>query len=89
MNNRLRSVTFAFHWPLGRIANAIVERDRSRFARSILKWAVMSVPATFTNAMLRYLEGTMSLAFRRRLVTLAHRKYMSNEVYYQVLIAHF
>eukprot|EP00667_Euglena_gracilis_P002819 EG_transcript_2824 len=69
----------------GMIGMAIVDRSAEAFARNMLKWLAVAIPATFTNAMLRYLEGLMALAFRRRLVTLAHERYMSDDIYYQVI----
>ena len=62
----------------------IVSRRPRAFAAELAKWFAVAVPATFLNSMIRYLESTLSLAFRTRLSKHAYARYMGEDAYYRV-----
>ncbi|KAH7637155.1 abc transporter sub-family d-like protein [Dermatophagoides farinae] len=68
----------------GRVVKHIVKRDLQQFTASMTKWLLISVPATFLNSLIRYLESKLALAFRSRLVSYACGLYFNNETYYAV-----
>lgn len=41
----------------GHIVGHLVNKDAKEFGRSILWWLVIAVPATYTNAMIKFLES--------------------------------
>lgn len=68
----------------GRVVKYIVRRDLQQFTTLMCKWLLISVPATFLNSLIRYLESKLSLSFRSRLVNYAYGLYFNNETYYSV-----
>ncbi|XP_027203484.2 ATP-binding cassette sub-family D member 2-like [Dermatophagoides pteronyssinus] len=68
----------------GSVVKHIVKRDLQQFTQSMTKWLLISVPATFLNSLIRYLESKLSLSFRSRLVNYAYGLYFNNETYYTV-----
>lgn len=44
----------------------------------------VAVPATYTNSMLSYMQSKLSIAFRTRLTTYIHERYLNNAMYYQI-----
>lgn len=48
----------------GAIVKFIVRKDVKQFTLVLLKWFGISIPATFVNSMIRFLESKLSLAFR-------------------------
>ncbi|KAF7491071.1 ATP-binding cassette sub-family D member 2 [Sarcoptes scabiei] len=68
----------------GRVVKYIVRRDLQQFSYSMLRWILISLPATFLNSLIRFLESKLALAFRSRLVSYAYGLYFQNETYYSV-----
>ena len=68
----------------GRIVKSIVERKVSAFLRLCVSWVLISLPATFINSLLRFLESKLALAIRTRLVDYAYSLYFKNQTYYRV-----
>eukprot|EP01006_Ploeotia_vitrea_P032930 TRINITY_DN65114_c0_g1_i2.p1 TRINITY_DN65114_c0_g1~~TRINITY_DN65114_c0_g1_i2.p1 ORF type:complete len:564 (-),score=300.40 TRINITY_DN65114_c0_g1_i2:70-1761(-) len=54
------------------------------FWRGIAYWLMISVPATYINSMIRYLQSKISIAFRTRLVHRAHDMYLKGDTFYAI-----
>lgn len=68
----------------GRMVVSIVQKKPKLFAWNILQWLLMSVPATFINSLIRFLESHLALTLRSELVDHLYKKYFSHQVYYKV-----
>lgn len=44
---------------------------------------LIALPATYTNSMLGYLQGKLTIAFRTRLTTHLHNQYLTNMTFYK------
>jgi ATP-binding cassette subfamily D (ALD) long-chain fatty acid import protein len=45
---------------------------------------LVAIPATYTNSMLTYLQGKLSIGFRSRLTSYLHERYLKNMTFYKV-----
>ncbi|KAI8915683.1 ABC transporter transmembrane region 2-domain-containing protein [Gorgonomyces haynaldii] len=68
----------------GRITSALVQGQGKQFLKNILYWMIVAIPATYTNSMLSYLQGKLSIGFRTRLTDYLHDRYLSNMTFYKV-----
>jgi ATP-binding cassette, subfamily D (ALD), peroxisomal long-chain fatty acid import protein len=75
----------------GRITSALVQgkgriRDNigKQFLTNIALWMLVALPATYTNSMLSYLQGKLSIGFRTRLTDHLHDLYLSKMTFYKV-----
>lgn len=68
----------------GMMVKAIVQTDAYQFAFTLSQWLGISVPATFINSAIRFLECSLALAFRTRLVKHSYELYFKNQTYYRV-----
>ena len=68
----------------GRLARSIVQKDIRKFLAYLLKWLAVSVPCSFVNSLLRYLEKKLGLAFRNRLVKHSYSLYFDKQTYYKI-----
>ena len=70
----------------GAIVKSLISADGPGFLRGLGMWFALSVPATYTNAMIRYLQSKLSIGFRTRLTRYVNDLYLSaNRNYYKVL----
>lgn len=69
----------------GRIVRDLVSADGKGFTKGLCWWFALSVPATYTNAMIRYLQSKLSLAFRTRLTRYVHDLYLNDKMNYYKL----
>ncbi|KAJ9098758.1 hypothetical protein QFC21_004406 [Naganishia friedmannii] len=63
----------------GRIVASLVRSNPTVFARNILKWLLISVPACYCNAMLDFLQSKLALAYRSRLTEKALSVYLDDD----------
>lgn len=68
----------------GRIVSDLVKGKGKNFLQGIMYWMLIAIPATYTNSMLAYMQNKLSIAFRTRLTTYIHQRYMNNAMYYQI-----
>ncbi|KAF1808808.1 hypothetical protein P152DRAFT_462207 [Eremomyces bilateralis CBS 781.70] len=68
----------------GKIVSSIVRGKGKEFLKGLVWWMVVSVPSTFTNAMLSYHQCKLSLQYRTRLTNYIHNKYLSNMTFYSL-----
>ncbi|KAJ1918834.1 ATP-binding cassette long-chain fatty acid transporter pxa1 [Mycoemilia scoparia] len=70
----------------GKIVKHLVRGEGKKFLAGLLSWFAISVPATYTNSMIRYLESKLSIAFRTRLTRYVHNMYLSDRLtFYKML----
>lgn len=68
----------------GKIVRHLIGLNGPAFASGLIEWLVLAVPASYTNGMIRYLEGKISLEFRKSLIRYVHDLYIaSNQEYYK------
>lgn len=72
----------------GRLVSLLVKGKGREFLLGIVWWMMVAIPATFTNSMLQYLQGTLALRYRTRLTEYILRRYLpveeDNPVYYSI-----
>ena len=68
----------------GRIVSALVRGQVRQFAMGILWWMAVAVPATYTNAMIEFLQSKIALSYRARLTEKVHDMYLSDTTYYKL-----
>lgn len=69
----------------GRIVRHLIGANGPAFVASLMEWLILAVPASYTNAMIKYLEGKISLEFRSTMVRYIHDLYLgANKEYYKV-----
>lgn len=70
----------------GYIVKALISADRKSFVRGLGLWFALSVPATYTNAMIRFLQSKLSIGFRTRLTRYVHDLYLNaHQNFYKVM----
>lgn len=73
----------------GKLVSLLVKGKGREFLLGIVWWMIVAVPATFTNSMLQYLQGTLALRYRTRLTNYILQNYLptgekENPVYYSI-----
>ena len=69
----------------GYIVKSLISMDKWGFLRGLGMWFALSVPSTYTNAMIRFLQSKLSIAFRTRLTRYVHDLYLnSHQNFYRV-----
>lgn len=69
----------------GRIVQNIIAARGRNFFFGLLEWQLLAVPASYTNAMIKYLEGVISLNLRTKLVRYIHDLYVGPDLEYYKL----
>ena len=68
----------------GQIVSALVKGQGQLFLGYILAWMGLALPATYTNAMLTFLQKKLAIAFRTRLTKHLHDAYLTKMTFYKV-----
>lgn len=69
----------------GRIVRDLIAGHGRQFARGIVLWLLLAIPASYTNAMIKFMQAKISIAFRTRLVRYIHDIYLDAKLgYYKV-----
>nr|AZL94682.1 ATP-binding cassette sub-family D [Nephromyces sp. MMRI] len=68
----------------GSVVKTIVELDFPSFCRCILILLCYSLPASFINSSIQYLNSTLTMLFRRRLTYHFLLRYLHNMIFYHV-----
>ncbi|KAJ1674835.1 ATP-binding cassette long-chain fatty acid transporter pxa1 [Spiromyces aspiralis] len=70
----------------GKIVKHLVRGQGKKFLAGLVSWFAISVPATYTNSMIKYLENKLSIAFRTRLTRYVHDLYLSDNMTFHKLL---
>lgn len=68
----------------GRIVSDLVRGNGRQFLLGLAYWMAIAVPATYTNSMLAYMQSKLAIAFRSRLTTYIHDRYLADMMFYKV-----
>ncbi|ANB13843.1 ATP-binding cassette long-chain fatty acid transporter PXA1 [Sugiyamaella lignohabitans] len=69
----------------GQIVRDLIAANGKDFLRGLGYWFLLAIPASYTNAMIRFLQAKISIAFRTKLIRYIHDIYLSKELgYYKV-----
>jgi len=68
----------------GYIVKSMVSAKLKDFLRGLTYWVMISIPATYINSMIKWLQSKIALAFRTRLTTYFQKMYLSDNVFYKV-----
>lgn len=71
----------------GRLVSYLVKGKGKEFLLGLIWWMLVAIPATFTNSMLQYLQGTLALRYRTRLTNHILKQYLpdsENPVFYSI-----
>ncbi|KAI8928345.1 ABC transporter transmembrane region 2-domain-containing protein [Entophlyctis helioformis] len=69
----------------GRLVKDMVAADGRSFLKSLIYFMAISIPATYTNSMIRYLQSKLAIALRSKLTNHVQALYMSNNTYYKAI----
>ncbi|KAL1917272.1 uncharacterized protein VTP21DRAFT_4928 [Calcarisporiella thermophila] len=70
----------------GQIVRDLVSANGPAFLKGLGYWFAISLPATYTNSMIRYLQSKLAISFRTRLTRYVHDLYLNDRIpYYKVL----
>lgn len=69
----------------GRIVRDLIAANGKEFIRGLVYWLLIAIPASYTNAIIKFLQSKVSLEFRTRLVRYIHDIYLDDNLgYYKV-----
>lgn len=66
------------------ILGAVAKREYNEFIRHIIEFALMQIPVSGVNNILKFAISKLSLSFRERLTFYMHKKYMDGITFYSV-----
>ena len=70
----------------GSLARNIVENKFYLFARNLIQWLLIALPATTCNSLIKYLESQLDLEVKTELVNKSLKRYFSNRIYYKIAL---
>lgn len=69
----------------GRIVRDLIAANGKGFVQGLVYWLLIAIPASYTNAIIKFLQAKVSIAFRTRLVRYIHDIYLDDNLgYYKV-----
>jgi ATP-binding cassette subfamily D (ALD) long-chain fatty acid import protein len=68
----------------GSVVKAVVNKNKSKFFDLAFMWLAVGIPACGLNSLIRYLNTTIAMLFRKRLTSHYYSLYMENGVFYKV-----
>ncbi|VVT54347.1 uncharacterized protein SAPINGB_P004030 [Magnusiomyces paraingens] len=69
----------------GQIVRDLIAANGRGFARGLVYWLLIAIPASYTNAMIKFLQAKISIDFRTRLVRYIHDIYLDDNLgFYKV-----
>lgn len=69
----------------GVIVRDLVSGNGKGFIKNLLLWVGVGIPGVYSNAMIKYLQAKLSIAFRTRLTRYIHDLYLNDEMGYYKL----
>jgi len=70
----------------GLLVKNIVRKDFNLFARNMLKWLLIAVPAVSCNSLIKYLESKLDIELKSQLVSRSLSFYFRDRVYYRIAL---
>lgn len=70
----------------GHLTKTIVQRDFRAFAKKLMLWLLIALPATTCNSLIRYLESKLDLELKTQLVNKSHKYYFENRTYFKIAL---
>jgi len=69
----------------GFIVKSLVSAEKTKFLWGLVYWCMIACPSTYINSMIRYLQSKIAIAFRTRLTSHVHNRYLDGNNFYSVL----
>ena len=69
----------------GYLVRSMVSAQGRKFMIGLVWWFAISIPASYDNSMIKYLQGKLSIGLRTRLTKLAQETYLEGKTYYKLL----
>lgn len=66
----------------GRIVRDLIAANGKGFVQGLIYWLLIAIPASYTNAIIKFLQSKVSIAFRTRLVRYIHDIYLDDNLGY-------
>lgn len=70
----------------GLLVRNIVQKNFLMFAKKLIQWLLIALPATTCNSLIRYLESKLDLELKTQLVKRSHKFYFDKRVYYKIAL---
>ncbi|CAF0840836.1 unnamed protein product [Brachionus calyciflorus] len=70
----------------GLLVRNIVQKNFIEFAKKLIQWLLIALPATTCNSLIRFLESKLDLELKTQLVKRSHKYYFNKRVYYKIAL---
>jgi ATP-binding cassette subfamily D (ALD) protein 1 len=70
----------------GLLTKNIVQKDFKSFAKKLIEWLLIALPATSCNSLIKFLESKLDLELKSQLVQKSHKLYFSDRRYYRIAL---
>lgn len=69
----------------GQIVRDLIAANGKQFLRGLIYWLLIAIPASYTNAMIKFLQAKLAIDFRTRLIRYIHDIYLDENLgFYKV-----